>query len=146
MLTPAAIAARIASEPEWWKVPSPRFWREVALARERRQADPLGALAAHLRHPEDVTAALAGLERDHRVAADADADELLGADARRGVVRAARAEVRRALELEREAVERVRAVLDGGARSAPTSASGAPSAGSTVRERARDVVGGHARR
>ena len=24
--TPAAIAARTASEPEWWKVPSPRFW------------------------------------------------------------------------------------------------------------------------
>src|SRR5215216_110027 len=25
MLTPAATAARTASEPEWWKVPSPRF-------------------------------------------------------------------------------------------------------------------------
>ena len=26
MFTPAATAARTASEPEWWKVPSPRFW------------------------------------------------------------------------------------------------------------------------
>ncbi len=26
MFTPAATAALIASEPEWWKVPSPRFW------------------------------------------------------------------------------------------------------------------------
>ena len=26
MFTPAATAARTASEPEWWKVPSPMFW------------------------------------------------------------------------------------------------------------------------
>ena len=26
MLTPAATAARMASDPEWWNVPSPRFW------------------------------------------------------------------------------------------------------------------------
>src|ERR671916_12335 len=26
MFTPDATAARTASEPEWWKVPSPRFW------------------------------------------------------------------------------------------------------------------------
>ena len=25
-VVPAAVAARIASDPEWWNVPSPRFW------------------------------------------------------------------------------------------------------------------------
>ena len=48
MFTPAATAARIASEPEWWNVPSPRFWTKCAVVGERREADPLRALAAHL--------------------------------------------------------------------------------------------------
>ena len=57
MLTPAATAARIASDPEWWKVPSPRFWVKCARRRTGR-GRPLRALAAHLRHPEHVAAAV----------------------------------------------------------------------------------------
>jgi hypothetical protein len=66
---------------------------EVLVAGERRQADPLRSLAAHLRHPEQVPAALAAVERDHRVTSDSDADELVRPRARRRVVRAAGAEV-----------------------------------------------------
>ena len=47
MLTPAATAARMASEPEWKNVPSPRFWTRCGRVDERRHADPLGALVAH---------------------------------------------------------------------------------------------------
>ncbi len=117
--------------------------REVLLAGERRQAEPLRALAAHLRHPEHVAAALAGLERDHRVAADADPDQLLGAHARRGVVRAAGAEVGGALDLERQPVERVRVVLDRRPNPAHQRLRSAV-ARQNPRERARDIVGGHA--
>ena len=30
MLAPAATAKRMASEPEWWNVPSPRFWTKCS--------------------------------------------------------------------------------------------------------------------
>ena len=50
---------------------------EVRVVGERRQADPLRALAAHLRHAHQLPAAAALVERDHGVAADAHAHELV---------------------------------------------------------------------
>ena len=69
---------------------------EVLLRDERRQADPLRALAAHLRQPGDGADLRLGHQQDHRVAADPAADQRSRRDLGRGVVRAARAEVRRA--------------------------------------------------
>ena len=48
MFAPAATAARMARLPEWANVPSPRFWTRCRCVDERRHADPLRALAAHL--------------------------------------------------------------------------------------------------
>ena len=61
---------------------------------ERGQADPLRALAAHLGQPDHLADLLGRQEHDHRVAADAAADQCVGAGLGRGVVRAAGAEVR----------------------------------------------------
>ena len=40
--------ARCARTPEWKNVPSPMFWKRCGVPDERRDADPLRALAAHL--------------------------------------------------------------------------------------------------
>ena len=69
---------------------------EVAVLGERRHADPLRALAAHLRDAGDLALAL-GVEQDHRVAADPAAHERALGRLDRRVVRAAGAEERRAL-------------------------------------------------
>ena len=93
MLTPAATAARTASEPEWKKVPSPEVLHVVAAAGEGRHADPLRAFAAHLGQP-DLVAATVVVEGGHDVAADAEPDQLVVGRPGGDVVRAARAEVR----------------------------------------------------
>ncbi len=49
----------------------------VAVGGERRHAEPLRALAAHLRRPEDLTAAAGAIEPDQRMAADPGPDELV---------------------------------------------------------------------
>ena len=74
MFTPAADGARIASEPGVVERAVAEVLDEVLVLDERRHADPLRALAAHLRDAGDVALALA-VEQDHRVAADAGADE-----------------------------------------------------------------------
>ena len=51
------------------------FWNEVLGLDERRQADPLRALAAHLGEADDVADTRRGPFQHHRVAADAGADE-----------------------------------------------------------------------
>ena len=58
MFTPAATAARTASEPEWWKVPSPRFCTRWESSVKGALADPLRALATHLRDAGDLALAL----------------------------------------------------------------------------------------
>ena len=93
MVTPAATAARTASEPEWKKVPSPDVLGVVRVVGERCHADPLGPLAAHLRHAHLVAPPLV-VEGRHDVAADSEADQLVVVGARRDVVGAARTEVR----------------------------------------------------
>ena len=67
----------------------------VTVGGERRHAEPLRALAAHLWRPEDLSAASGPIDPDQRVAADPGADELVCRGPRREVVRAARAEERR---------------------------------------------------
>ena len=69
---------------------------QVALADERAHAYPVRALAAHLRGAGDVADAVFVHEQHHRVAADARADQAVAGHARRRVVGAAGAEVRRA--------------------------------------------------
>ena len=54
MFTPAATAARMARLPEWANVPSPMFCTRCRCVDERRHADPLRALAAHLGQPGDL--------------------------------------------------------------------------------------------
>ena len=67
--------------PEWNSVPSPRFWKRCGAVGERRPPDPLGALAAHLRHRHGA----ATDQRGHRVAPDAAAgDRALRARASNG--------------------------------------------------------------
>jgi hypothetical protein len=71
---------------------------------------PLRALAAHLRQADDVADLLGVHQQHHRVAADTAADRRVGLRLGRGVVGAAGAEVRRALqdrELQSLARERV---------------------------------------
>ena len=80
---------------------------EVAVVGERRHADPLRALAAHLGDAGDVALAL-GVQEHHRVAADPGADERAFRGLHRAVVRAAGAEERCALrhrQLRRPAVD-----------------------------------------
>ena len=126
MSTPAATAARTASEPEWKNVPSPRFCTRCCALDERGHADPLGALVAHRRQPGDVADPLRLHQRDHRVATDAAADERALGHPRRQVVRAAAAVERRAVDgqrdLRRLAARRERAqavVAEAGREAAP---------------------------
>ena len=89
MLAPAATAWRMAMEPEWYQVPSPRFWktwprpvkREVAA--QFTPSPPIwikrGGLAVH--------------PARHEVAADAGHGLAALGDLGRGVVRAAGAEI-----------------------------------------------------
>ena len=69
---------------------------EVRVVGERSEADPLRPLASHLRHANELPAAPALVQRDHGVAADPHAHQLVRLGAGGGVVRAARAEVGRA--------------------------------------------------
>ncbi len=69
---------------------------EVLGADERGHADPLGALAAHLRDADDVADLVGVHEQRHGVTADSGAHHRPVRHLRRGIVRAARAEVRRA--------------------------------------------------
>src|SRR3954465_13597990 len=103
MFTPAATAARTASAPAG----GPRGARgqragvvegavaevldQVAVVGERGLADPLRALAAHLRDASVLAVAL-GVEQHHRVAADAGAHESALRGLERRVVWAAGAE------------------------------------------------------
>ncbi len=113
---------------------------EVAVVGERRLADPLGALAAHLREPGDLALAL-GVEQDHRVAADPGPHERPLGRLDRGVVRAARAEERRALGHRQlgaaggDLVEPAQVGLDGVELQA--------AAAQVARDRAGDQVGVH---
>ena len=74
MVTPAATAARTASEPGVVERAVAEVLHEVPVVGERGQPDPLGALAAHLGQAQLVAAAGA-VQRDHGVAADAHADQ-----------------------------------------------------------------------
>src|SRR5215207_959633 len=69
---------------------------QMAVVGERRHADPLRALAAHLRDAGDLALAL-GVQQHHRVAADPGAHERALRRLYGAVVRAAGAEERRAL-------------------------------------------------
>ena len=76
---------------------------EVVALEERRHADPLRALVAHRREPGDVADPLGLHQRDHRVAADAAADERALGHPGAEVVRAAAAVERRAVDGQRDA-------------------------------------------
>ena len=86
MLTPAATAARTASDPEWKKVPSPMFCDVVLASGERSQPGPLRPFTTHLGHPHLMPPA-GGIEAGHDVAADAQADQLVVAGPGGDVVR-----------------------------------------------------------
>ena len=76
---------------------------DVLAVDERRHPDPLSALVAHRREPGDVADPLGLHQGDHRVAADAAADERARRDPGRDVVRAATAVERRAVDGQRDA-------------------------------------------
>ena len=86
---------------------------EVRLRHERRHAQPLCPLAAHLAQPGQVAGPVARHQQQHGVTSDAAADECPRAHLRGRVVRAARAE------------ERVRLAIGRLSEVAPRSGSGA---------------------
>ena len=74
MFTPAATAARIGQRAGVVEGAVAEVLDEVAVLGEGRHADPLRALAAHLRDAGDLALPL-GVQQHHRVAADAAAHE-----------------------------------------------------------------------
>ena len=74
-LTPAATLARMASVPEWLRVPSPRFWIRCGSSTNGASPSHGHALGPHRRRGQALHPLVTGLEVHDPVAAHAAADQ-----------------------------------------------------------------------